>query len=60
MTNAQALTSITLTGGWSFKQADDTSQDAWLPVKEVPTNVHLDLIDHGRYTGISNMPSEYS
>jgi len=38
-----------LTNGWSFKQADDASDDAWLSVKRVPTNVHLDLIEHAKY-----------
>lgn len=26
---------------WEFKQTD---LDSWMPVKTVPTNVHLDLI----------------
>lgn len=38
-----------LTEGWSFKQGDDDSENAWLPVKKVPTNVHLDLIEHAKY-----------
>lgn len=49
MAKAQALTVVPLTDGWTFKQADDAAQDAWLPVKKVPTNVHLDLMDHGKY-----------
>lgn len=28
---------------WEFKQADTKE---WLPVKRVPTNVHLDLMDN--------------
>jgi hypothetical protein len=48
MTNTQALSSIALTEGWTFKQADDTAENAWLSVKKVPTNVHLDLIEHGK------------
>lgn len=35
-----------LTNGWSFKQTDT---DEWLPVKGVPTNVHLDLLDNEKY-----------
>ena len=35
-----------LVQGWSFKQTDDGSDDAWLSVGRVPTNVHLDLIAH--------------
>jgi beta-mannosidase len=45
----EAMRTHCLTDGWTFKQADDTSNDAWLPVKRVPTNVHLDLIDNHRY-----------
>jgi beta-mannosidase len=45
----QALAAHHLTEGWTFKQADDTREDAWLPVARVPTNVHLDLIDNGKY-----------
>jgi hypothetical protein len=50
-TNAmvEAMRTRCLTDGWTFKQADDTSKDAWLPVKRVPTNIHLDLIANGRY-----------
>ncbi|KAF2484262.1 putative beta-mannosidase [Neohortaea acidophila] len=32
-----------LTDDWQFRQAD---AGEWLPVKRVPTNVHLDLIDN--------------
>jgi beta-mannosidase len=42
------LSSITLKEGWQFKQADNQGEDAWLDVKQVPTNVHLDLIEHGK------------
>jgi beta-mannosidase len=48
MAKAQALTVCRLSDGWTFKQADDTTEDAWLSVKTVPTNVHLDLIEHGK------------
>ncbi|OQE16595.1 hypothetical protein PENFLA_c027G02379 [Penicillium flavigenum] len=30
--------------GWSMKQADDISDECWLPVKKVPSQVHIDLI----------------
>jgi hypothetical protein len=46
---SQALAAHHLTEGWVFKQTDDTGEDAWLPVAKVPTNVHLDLIDNGKY-----------
>lgn len=39
--------SQSLESGWSFRQTD--RQDDWLSVKKVPTNVHLDLMDHRRY-----------
>jgi beta-mannosidase len=46
---ARATSVRELTDGWTFKQADDTFENAWLPVKRVPTNVHLDLIDNAKY-----------
>jgi beta-mannosidase len=46
---ARASTVHHLTAGWTFKQTDKTGEDVWLPVKRVPTNVHLDLIDNGKY-----------
>lgn len=48
-----ALSSVTLTNGWQFKQKDEEAEDAWLDVKKVPTNVHLDLIEHGKYVGVN-------
>lgn len=57
---AQAHSVHHLTDGWSFKQADDVEDNTWLPVKRVPTNIHLDLIDNGKYVitwgGIWNYP----
>jgi beta-mannosidase len=49
MSKAQALSVHVLSEGWTFKQADDTAKDAWMPVKKVPTNVHLDLMDNDKY-----------
>jgi beta-mannosidase len=49
MAKAQALSAHVLSKGWTFKQADDTADDAWVSVNKVPTNVHLDLMDHGKY-----------
>ncbi len=37
-----------LTTGWECKQTDDTSDKAWLPVRKVPTVIHLDLQENGR------------
>jgi beta-mannosidase len=49
MSKAEALSVHVLSEGWTFKQADDTAKDAWMPVKKVPTNVHLDLMDNDKY-----------
>ncbi|CAI6336501.1 unnamed protein product [Periconia digitata] len=58
-----AKTVVDLTHGWTFKQADDSSDDAWLPVKRVPTNVHLDLIHHQRipdpFLGFNELEAEW-
>jgi beta-mannosidase len=54
MAKAQALSVSQLTDGWTFKQTDDVTEDAWMPVKTVPTNVHLDLMDNGKYVLTSN------
>lgn len=40
---AQPSRSQPLTFGWSFKQTD---KEEWLSVERVPTNVHLDLLNH--------------
>jgi len=45
--------SVTLAGmnifdlslGWSFKQSDHVGDEAWNPVKRIPSTVHQDLID---------------
>jgi beta-mannosidase len=54
MTHAVKLSAVTLTEGWKFKQADDEDESGWLGVKRVPTNVHLDLIEHGKYVQLLN------
>ncbi|KAF2247067.1 glycoside hydrolase family 2 protein [Trematosphaeria pertusa] len=60
---AQAMAVHRLTDGWSFRQTDDTAGDAWLPVKRVPTNVHLDLIDNGKipdpFLGFNELEAEW-
>ncbi|KAI1340065.1 family 2 glycosyl hydrolase [Xylariaceae sp. FL0016] len=33
-----------LTKGWTFRQNDNTADDAWLPVENVPSQVHVDLM----------------
>ena len=45
---AQSLSAKELSSGWSFKQTDDSNEDAWLPVKSVPSEVHQDLIDNNK------------
>ncbi|KAL4734822.1 glycoside hydrolase superfamily [Aspergillus similis] len=37
-----------LSEGWSFKDSDDQSPDAWLPVPTVPSVVHQDLQANGK------------
>ncbi|CRK17853.1 hypothetical protein BN1723_011420 [Verticillium longisporum] len=37
-----------LRSGWSFKQHDDDDPGAWLPVKTVPSQVHIDLLANKR------------
>lgn len=44
--------SMTLHDGWSFKQSDDDSENAWMSVKRVPSTVHQDLIDNGKYVDV--------
>lgn len=34
-----------LGSGWEFKQTDT---EDWMPVKTIPTNVHLDLMDNDK------------
>jgi beta-mannosidase len=36
---------VDLSLGWSFKQTDDVGENAWSPVKTIPSTVHQDLID---------------
>ena len=52
MAKLQFLSCHQLSEGWLFKQADDVTEDAWMPVKRVPTNVHLDLMEAGKYVSI--------
>ena len=42
-------TYIELRNGWSFKQVGGSDADPWLPVKKVPSEVHQDLMDNGKY-----------
>lgn len=46
MVDPKALQVQDISNGWSFRQTDT---EEWLPVKKVPTNVHLDLLDNKKY-----------
>ncbi|OOO13015.1 glycoside hydrolase family 2 immunoglobulin domain protein beta-sandwich [Aspergillus oryzae] len=39
--------SLELSQGWQFRDASDSSPEAWRSVSNVPTVVHLDLIEQG-------------
>lgn len=43
-----ALSKHPLSSGWEFRQQDDSSAAAWLPVKNVPSEVHVDLLANGK------------
>lgn len=42
------LEALDLDCGWEFKQTDDEdeNENAWLPVRRIPSTVHQDLIDN--------------
>lgn len=52
-----------LTSDWHFKQTDDDDDATWLPVARVPTNVHLDLLAHGKipdpFLGFNELSCEW-
>ncbi|KAI9148243.1 glycoside hydrolase family 2 protein [Paramyrothecium foliicola] len=33
-----------LSDGWKVRQADDSAEEAWLPARDIPTQIHLDLL----------------
>ncbi|KAK2010778.1 family 2 glycosyl hydrolase [Colletotrichum eremochloae] len=37
-----------LSNGWTFKQQDDASENPWLPVPKVPSQVHVDLLANNK------------
>ncbi|EFQ92681.1 hypothetical protein P3342_006437 [Pyrenophora teres f. teres] len=63
MAKVQSLSCHRLSEGWSFKEADNATEDAWMPVKKVPTNVHLDLIEAGKipdpFLGFNELRAEW-
>lgn len=48
-----------LNTGWSMKQADDISDECWLPVKRVPSQVHIDLIANEKYALLTGRYLKY-
>lgn len=42
---ASAMVVKELSSGWQFRQL---GTEEWMPVKRVPTNVHLDLMENGK------------
>ena len=48
---ASAMAVHEMSTGWEFKQKDEGD---WMPVKRVPTNVHLDLMDNGKCVATAN------
>lgn len=49
---AHIFKQIDLSRGWQFRQTDQ-EKDEWLPVRQVPSTVHQDLIDNGLYVLLS-------
>ncbi|KAF2162136.1 glycoside hydrolase family 2 protein [Zasmidium cellare ATCC 36951] len=60
MASTRAMQVHELVNGWSFKQTDT---EEWLPVKKVPTNVHLDLLDNKKiedpFLGFNELKCEW-
>ncbi|KAI1878887.1 hypothetical protein JX265_003064 [Neoarthrinium moseri] len=44
MNGSRASTRVELKDGWMLKQAGDESENAWLPVQAVPTDVYRELL----------------
>ncbi|KAF2009712.1 glycoside hydrolase family 2 protein [Aaosphaeria arxii CBS 175.79] len=42
------VSSISLAKGWSFKRGDRSSNGEFLPAGDLPTEVHRDLLKHGK------------
>ncbi|KAK2004343.1 family 2 glycosyl hydrolase [Colletotrichum falcatum] len=43
-----ALLRHDLSSGWAFRQQDDVSENPWLPVPKVPSQVHVDLLANNK------------
>ncbi|KIV79563.1 hypothetical protein PV11_07115 [Exophiala sideris] len=54
---------VDLSLGWSFKQTEHVDEDAWYPVKKIPSTVHQDLIDSKRlddpFVGFNEIKAEW-
>nr|Q0CCA0.2 RecName: Full=Beta-mannosidase B; AltName: Full=Mannanase B; Short=Mannase B [Aspergillus terreus NIH2624] len=52
-----------LATGWSFKDAEDNSAEAWMPVAQVPSVVHQDLIANNKlqdpYVGFRELDARW-
>ncbi|KAJ5116930.1 hypothetical protein N7456_001278 [Penicillium angulare] len=54
---------LPLSNGWSFKDRDDDSSDAWMPVPAIPSTVQQDLIANKRledpYVGFNELKAQW-
>lgn len=50
------LSRVALNSGWTFKQQDWSSDD-WLPVANVPSQVHMDLLANKKYKDHNTTPT---
>lgn len=46
------LQQFPLSKGWSFRDSEETSEDAWMPVPVVPSVVHQDLQANNKYANL--------
>lgn len=56
------LSTRELTTGWSLKQRDDQCEEHWLPVAQVPSQVHIDLLANNMFVSpaTSKFPTLYN
>ncbi|KAL9108319.1 MAG: hypothetical protein Q9227_006918 [Pyrenula ochraceoflavens] len=59
----QKFSSQKLTSGWSFKAADEETEESWLPVAKVPSTVQQDLLDNKKlkdpFIGFNEIKAEW-
>lgn len=51
-----AFSQYPLSTGWSFKDSDDQSPEAWMPVPVVPSVAHQDLQANQKYAFLFTCP----